>query len=114
MRRDPYDYEIGYKRPPEATRWEKGQSGNPERRPKRDLPDAIAIMDRMFAETITVVEQGVPRTVSVFEAILMRIWAKEMSGNKRAAAVRLKYQSLIPKSTEPREIIIHELPADDD
>ena len=107
------DYEIGYKRPPKATRWKQGQSGNPGRKRKRDLPDTIGIMDRMFAEPVTIVDQGVAKRVSVLEAILLRIWAKEMSGSKQAAAVRLKYQSLIPISTESPEIIIRERAEDD-
>jgi len=28
------DYEVGYGKPPKATRWKKGQSGNPRGRPK--------------------------------------------------------------------------------
>jgi hypothetical protein len=29
------DYEVGYKRPPVATRFKKGQSGNPSGKPKK-------------------------------------------------------------------------------
>jgi hypothetical protein len=29
------DYEVGYKRPPIATRFKKGQSGNPSGKPKK-------------------------------------------------------------------------------
>lgn len=31
---DQNDYEIGYGKPPEQSRWKKGQSGNPRGRPK--------------------------------------------------------------------------------
>lgn len=29
------DYEVGYRKPPESTRFQKGQSGNPNGRPKK-------------------------------------------------------------------------------
>jgi hypothetical protein len=109
----PDDYEIGYKRPPKATRWKKGQSGNPRGGRKPAPFDTIGIMDRMFAETVTILEHGVPKKVSVLEAIIIRVWAAEMSGSKRAAAIRLQYQNLIPESTEPPEIIIRNVVEDD-
>lgn len=31
------NYEIGYKKPPKHTRWQKGQSGNKKGRPKKKL-----------------------------------------------------------------------------
>ncbi len=67
----------------------------------------------MFAKEIDIVESGVNRRVSVFEAILLRVWAKEMEGSKRAAAVRMQYQELVPKPTEPRGIIIREVDEDE-
>jgi hypothetical protein len=44
----------------------------------------IEIIDRLFAEPVEIAENGVPRKVSTLEAILLRLWAAEMSGRRRA------------------------------
>ena len=90
-------YEVGYKRPPKSTQWQKGQCGNPERQYKRAVKGTIELVDEAFADQIDIVENGEARRVSVFEAILMQLWIKEMSGDKRATAVRLKYQEFVAR-----------------
>jgi hypothetical protein len=104
------DYEVGYGRPPTETRWRKGQSGNPG--PKKRKPASVAtveIIDRLFSEPVEIVENGVPRKVSTLEAILMRLWAAEISGSKRAGRVRLQFLELVPKDDRKREFIIKEI-----
>jgi Family of unknown function (DUF5681) len=99
-------YEVGYGRPPKETRWKKGQSGNPG--PKKRRPASVAtveIIDRLFGDPVEIVENGVGRTVSALEAILMRLWAAEMSGSKRAGRVL----ELVPKAVKKRDIIIEEI-----
>lgn len=103
------DYEVGYKRPPKQTQWKPGQCGNPKRKRKNALGSVVSMIDRMFGEPIDIIENGVPRRVTTLEAILLRLLAKEMSGSKRASAVRLKYQEFVPKPDEPREIIIRDV-----
>jgi hypothetical protein len=102
------DYEVGYKRPPKHTRWKPGQSGNPKRKRKNVLAGVVSMIDRKFRERIDIIENGVPRQATTLEAILLRLLAKEMSGSKRASAVRLKFQEFIPKPEEPRKIIIRD------
>ena len=102
--------EVGYGRPPHETRWKKGQSGNPG--PKRRRTASVAtveIIDRLFGEPVEIVENGVARKVSILEAILMRLWAAEMSGSKRAGRVRLQFLELVPKNDRVREIWIEEI-----
>jgi hypothetical protein len=91
---------VGYKRPPKAAQWKKGTSGNPKGGRKCTLLNGVEI---------DIVEHGVKRRVSVLEAILLRLWAKEIAGNKRAAAVRLKYEEFVPKPTGAPEIIIRKV-----
>ena len=101
-------YEVGYGRPPKETQWKKGQSGNAGA--KKRGPAAVAtveIIDRLFVKPVEIVENGVARKVGTLEAILMQLWAAELSGSKRAGKVRLQFQELVEDDKE-REIIIEE------
>ena len=105
-------YEVGYGRPPKETRWKKGQSGNAGRKKRRPASvGTVEIIDRLFGEPIEIVENGVVRKVSTLEAILMRLWAAEISGSKRAGRVRLQFQQLVPKDDKKREVIIEAIMA---
>ena len=68
----------------------------------------VEIIDRLFVKPVEIVENGVARKVSTLEAILMRLWAAEMSGSKRAGRVRLQFLELVPKNDKEREIIIED------
>jgi len=97
---------AGYKRPPEHTRWKKGQCGNPNRQYRRPPKGTLELIDERIQEQITIVENGVSRRVSIFEALLLQLWLKEMAGDNRALAVRLKYQEFVAQQRSPPEIII--------
>jgi hypothetical protein len=70
----PKKYEVGYGRPPKATRWKKGQCGNPNRVRKRARKRAVEMIDEFFAVEIDVVENGISRRVTNFEAIVLQLW----------------------------------------
>ncbi len=88
------DDEVGYGRPPKRTRWQKGQSGNPGRRRARRVATTSEIIDKLLLAPIDITESGRPRRVTTLEAILLQLWKKELEGNRRALAVRLKYEEL--------------------
>ena len=100
------DYKVGYKRPPRYTQWKKGQCGNPKRQYKRAPKGTVALIDAQFEKQVEMVENGASRRVSVFEAIFLQLWRKEMAGDKRAIAVRLKYQEFVSQQGGPSEIIV--------
>jgi len=86
-------YEVGYCRPPKRTQWQKGQCGNPSRIRKRTPKPVVEMIDEFFASQIDIVEQGVSRRVSAFEAIVMQLWGRATAGSKRAINVLLQYQA---------------------
>jgi len=85
-------YEVGYGRPPKGTRWQVGQCGNPKRKRKRSPKPIVDMIDEFFAGEIDIVESGISRRVSQFEAIVLQIWIKAMAGKKQAMNVLLQYQ----------------------
>jgi hypothetical protein len=67
------------KPPPAHARWKKGQSGNPQGRPK--LPDLSALMDKTLGEE----KDG----VTAAEAILKKLRQMAAQGNLKAAEMLL-------------------------
>ncbi|WP_026605904.1 DUF5681 domain-containing protein [Methylocapsa acidiphila] len=101
------DDEVGYKRPPKSAQWKRGQCGNLKRHYKRRASKGIVeLIDAAFAQQIDIVENGASRRISVFEAILLQLSTKEMSGDRRAMAVRLKYQEFVAAQGGPGEVIV--------
>jgi hypothetical protein len=68
---------------------------NPNRRyPARAL-SVIEMIDRLLLRPIEVVEKGETRRVTALEVIILQLWQKELAGNPRALAVRLKYEGIV-------------------
>ena len=55
--------------------------------------DVSRLVDAAFSKPMVVTENGTSKRVSVFAAILQRLWTEEMTGNARALPVRLKYEA---------------------
>src|SRR2546429_4581362 len=92
MRTPPKKYEVGYGRPPKSTRWKQGQCGNPIRLCRRAPKRVVEMIDELFAAEIDIVENGISRRVSNFEAIVLQLWRKAVTTtSKRAVNGLLNY-----------------------
>jgi hypothetical protein len=88
------DYEIGYRKPPKAHQFPKGQSGNPRGRPRRPVStDDSEIIRRLDAEEITVAG----RTITRREAEIHRIFALSLKGNRKALRLIERFAKSIVK-----------------
>ena len=81
--------EVGYRRPPFATRFKPGQSGNPKGR-TRDSKNLQTMFNKILNEQVTVREGSRLRKVSKAEAILRGIVVNAMKGEPRAIVTMFK------------------------
>ena len=77
------DYPIGYGKPPEHTRFKKGQSGNPKGRPRRAKTTGT-ILRETLKEKVTVTENGKRREINKLELILKQTVNDPAKGDARA------------------------------
>jgi hypothetical protein len=97
MSRSSKDYEIGYGRPPKATRWKKGQSVNPGGQSSRRSVDVAETIDKLLLTPGKVTVNGVSKRVAALEVILEQLWNKGIEGDRRARAVFFRWLELAPQ-----------------
>lgn len=106
-------YRVGYRSPPKATQFKKGESGNPKGRPKgsRGLQ---TIMVEELKSNVTIHENGRSKTVKKGEVIVKQMVNKAMAGDHKAAHLVLgvsqqhEYQEALKETS-----VIETLPQED-
>ena len=80
------DYEVGYARPPKATRFQAGRSGNPRGRP-RGVKNFATLFTEELARSVTLTENGRRRRMAKREALIKQTINKALSNDPKAAAL---------------------------
>ena len=75
--------EVGYRKPPEHSRFQPGRSGNPKGRPKGSL-NAATVLAKTLREKVMINENGRRRKITKLEAYLKQLVNKAASGDLRA------------------------------
>lgn len=91
----------GYKRPPEATQFKRGRSGNPRGRPKgaRSLKTDLT---KLMEKRLRIREDGEQRHVSGQELMLLKLFEKAAKGDVKATTQIIGMVMKLDAS-EPRE-----------
>ncbi len=82
------DYNVGYGRPPKATRFAQGKSGNLRGRPKGSRSIAASLQDALSGKT-TLTENGKSRSVSRLDGMLHRLTNAALRGEMPALKLLL-------------------------
>ena len=80
---DAEDIAVGYRKPPRATRFTKGRSGNPAGRPRgrhREAP-----YESVLGQMVKIREGGAERHVTAAEAFLLQLRKRALEGDGAAA-----------------------------
>lgn len=88
------DYAVGYGRPPQHSRFQPGQSGNPKGRPKGSLNLAMAL-NRALREKVTVVEHGRSRQITKLDAAVKGLVNRAVKGDAKAMQQMLALSPLV-------------------
>lgn len=87
------DYEVGFKKPPKHTQYKKGQSGNPNGRPKGTRNFKTDLREELDGK-IRVQEGPQGLVISKQQAVIKRLLESALKGNMRAIQI---LTGLIPK-----------------
>jgi hypothetical protein len=84
------DYEVGYGKPPKASQFKPGQSGNPKGRPRKPK-DFDGILDRELSQTIRITDGGESKTMTKREVLVKTLINAALKGERAALKLVLGY-----------------------
>jgi len=105
------DYIVGYGRPPRATQFASGKSGNPRGRPKGSRTVG-AILQDILRQKIAVSENSKTRRLAALEVMLRRLVNDAMRSDAKAMKLLLALVERYAETTEAK-VQLGELLAED-
>ena len=99
------EYEVGYGRPPAAGQFKKGQSGNPQGRPKGSVSLGQELKKALLEKT-SIKTDGGTIEISVLNAMIKKCLSEMGKGNMRAAEILsdlLKFAATLPAGNDNQE-----------
>jgi Family of unknown function (DUF5681) len=99
--------DVGYGKPPRATRFHKGRSGNPRGRP-RGSRNFASLVEAALAEPVMINENGRRRKATKLQVIVKQLVNKAAQGDHRSIQLLMAFserQQLIGKDGKPITIV---------
>jgi hypothetical protein len=101
------DYEVGYGRPPVATRFQPGGIGNPKGRPRKQKSVGKIIQEALMIR-VTIEENGRSRTMTAQEVIIRNLVNAAARRDVRAIhalfALKERYEDSSETTLDPAEL----------
>lgn len=103
------DYEVGYGKPPKATQFKKGQSGNSKGRPRKS-ENVRTLLRETLNQRVQVRVNGKVKTIRLREAYVQKLTEKAMNGSMRDMLAFLKEveriaPELLENETAPEPVV---------
>ncbi len=101
---DEKDYPVGYGRPPDASKFRAGRSGNPKGRLK-GASNSSTLLNHALDEKVIVKEGGRQKTITKREAAFKQLANKAAAGDQRAIQLLMSELRQLQKApdTAPAE-----------
>lgn len=77
------DYEVGYKRPPKQSQFQKGQSGNPSGRPKEPTT-FLASFNKQLSKDVKVIKDGKEYRITGLSAVSQKCMNMILTGDYKS------------------------------
>jgi hypothetical protein len=108
----PSDYIVGYRRPPKATQFKAGKSGNQKGRRKGSRPVGAVLQD-IIQQKVSVTEGDKTRRIPALEVIIRRLTNDAMRSDPRAIKLLLSLVDRYGDSPETK-VKLGEILAEDE
>ncbi len=106
-------YDVGYGKPPIATRFQPGQSGNSNGRPRKNASTS-AVLEHALRRKVRIVENGLEQRLENIEVLFRSLVNRAIKRDNRATMLLMqlieRWQVAPPKETvtEIRRVIVEE------
>ena len=101
MTDDERNYEVGYKKPPVATRFKAGQHGNPKGRP-RGAKNFDTVIAKELSARVEITENGKRKIITKREAIGKQVVNKAASGDPKFVPILFSEARRIEEKQETK------------